>query len=247
MSTTSGKNSRVIISLSVAIGIFLIAILLPKLLISNKILAISTTHGLELLLSLLAIVIFGKSKFAEYGFCRPGVRQSSTTGNTKWIRASLTAPLLGIVATPIILGLGGSGNQLVKSLTFPQIILFVWISSSIIEEIFTRGFLQGHLSILSGKYVKLPFFRIELPVLISALFFACMHFSLLFAGVDAVTMTVTFLFTLSIGLMSGHLRAKTGSLIPAIVVHILANIGGVIGGIIYTIINFLITGELPSI
>ena len=94
--------------------------------------------------------------------------------------------------------------------------------------------------------MKLLFVRIELPVLISALFFACMHFTLLFAGVDATTMAVTFLFTFSIGLMAGYLRAKTGSLIPAIAVHMLANIGGMIGGIIYTLINYMITGKLPG-
>ncbi|MFH1699682.1 MAG: CPBP family intramembrane glutamic endopeptidase [Candidatus Zixiibacteriota bacterium] len=146
-----------------------------------------------------------------------------------------------------IFALGGNGNPLVKSLTFLQIVLFVWIFSSIIGEVFTRGFLRGHLSVLSGKYFRLLFVRIELPVLISALFFACMHFVLLFAGVDATTMVVVFFFTLSIGLMAGHLRAKTGSLIPAIAVHILANIGGAIGGIIYTIVNYLITGKLPII
>ena len=146
----------------------------------------------------------------------------------------------------MILGLGGTGNPLAKGLSFPQIVLFVWIFSSIIEEVFTRGFLQGHLSVLSGKHMKLLFVRIELPVLISALFFACMHFTLLFAGVDATTMAVTFLFTFSIGLMAGYLRAKTGSLIPAIAVHMLANIGGMIGGIIYTLINYMITGKLPG-
>jgi membrane protease YdiL (CAAX protease family) len=242
----SGNSSQTITALSVSIGIFLIAIVLPKLLFSNVILALSTTQGLELFLSLLAIVIFGKRKFSEYGFCRPGLNQPSAQGGTRWIRVILLAPLLGIIATPMILGLGGKGNPLVKSLTFPQILLFVWVFSSVIEEIFMRGFLQGHLSVLSGKYVRLLFFRIELPVLISALFFACMHFVLLFSGVDVTTIAVTLIFTFSIGLMAGSLRAKTGSLIPAIAVHILANIGGMIGGIIYSIISIMITGKLPG-
>lgn len=243
----TNDTSRVTTALSAAIGIFLIAIVLPKFLFSSVLPKLMTTQGLELSLSLLAIAIFGKSKFSEYGFCRPKVSQQPGEGRTRWIRISLAAPLLGIVATPLILGLGGHGNPLVKNLTFPQIVLFVWVFSSIIEEVFTRGFLQGHLSVLSGKYFRLLFLRIELPVMISALFFACMHFALLFGGVDATTMAVIFLFTLSIGLMAGHLRAKTGSLIPAITVHILANIGGMIGGVIYTLVNYLITGKLPSI
>lgn len=240
-------TSRVTMALSVAIGIFLIAIVLPKLLFSSVLPGIMTTQALELLLSLLAIVVFGKSKFSEYGFCLPGASQQPAKAKTRWIRISMMAPLLGMVATPLILGLGGRGNPLVKDLTPLQIVLFVWIFSSIIEEVFTRGFLQGHLSVLSGKYFRFLFMRIELPVMISALFFACMHFMLLFIGVDAITMIVIFLFTLSIGFMAGHLRARTGSLIPAIAVHILANIGGMVGGVIFTFINFLITGKLPNI
>ena len=245
MSTNS--TSRITAALSIAIGIFLIAVLLPQSLFSSVLPGMMTTQGLELVLSLLAIVVFGKSKFAEYGFCLPGANQQPVRVKTRWIRISMMAPLLGVVATPLILGLGGRGNPLIKDLSFPQIVLFVWIFSSIIEEVFTRGFLQGHLTVLSGKYFKLLFIRIEMPVMISAVFFACMHFVLLSVGIDAITMTVVFLFTLSIGLMAGHLRARTGSLIPAIVVHILANIGGMIGGVIFTFASFLITGELPSI
>jgi membrane protease YdiL (CAAX protease family) len=237
---------RVITSIAVAIGIFIIAIVLPKLIVTDTVHRVMATQGLELFLSLLAIAILGKGKFAAYGFCLPKSDNQSGKTKIKWIWISLTATLLGIITTPLILGLGGTGNPLVRALSLPQIILFVWILSSTIEEVFTRGFLQGHLSDLDGKYIKLLSVRVELPVLISALFFACMHFSLLAVGVNAITMVFTFLFTLSIGLMAGFLRAKTGSLIPAIVVHVLANIGGMIGGIIFTIIHFLITGDLPQ-
>lgn len=117
------SSSQVITTLAVALAIFLLAIVVPKLLLNQPRHMIAATQGLELLLSLLAIVIFGKSKFSHYGFCRP---QSQDP-------------------------------------------------------------------------------------------------------------------------LAGHLRAKTGSLIPAIVVHMLANIGGMIGGIIFTLINFTITGKLPTV
>ena len=193
---TSNSSYRAATALLTAIGIFLIAIVIPKFLFSRTILSLAITQGLELFLSLLAIVIFGKSKFSEYGFCLPKKFEFSSGKKMRWLLISLTAPILGIMASIAILSLGGVGNPLVKELTLPQILLFVWIFSSIIEEIFTRGFLQGHLSVLSGKYVKLLFFRVELPVLISALFFASMHFVLLLAGIDITTMVVTFLFTL---------------------------------------------------
>jgi membrane protease YdiL (CAAX protease family) len=205
-----------------------------------------TTQGLELLLALAAIAVLGKGKFADYGFRLPKIDPSAPGRKVRYGLSVLVALFLGIVATIAMLALDGNGNPVVRQLSIPQIMLFVWVSSSVIEEILTRGFLQSHLSALSGKYVK-PFgLRIELPVLISALFFACMHLILPFVGADATTTVVTFLFTLSIGFLAGHLRAKTGSLLPAIGAHMLANIGGMIGGIIYNVVSFIITGKLPT-
>ncbi|UCG61640.1 MAG: CPBP family intramembrane metalloprotease [Candidatus Zixiibacteriota bacterium] len=232
-------SRQVATALLAGVSIFIIAILLPRFVISGTVPRLMTTHGLELILSVLAIAILGRGRFAEYGFCLP-------RGGHRWLLVAVWAPLLGIVATIGVLGLGGAGNPVAKSLSFPQIILFIWISSSIIEEVFTRGFLQGHLSGLSGKYVKLLFWRVEWPVLISAAFFGCMHLVLLVSGADAITTTVTVLFTFSLGLMAGYIRSLTGSLVPAIVVHFLANVGGLIGGIIYTIICILTGGSPPG-
>lgn len=243
--TATNSTSRTVTALAVALGIFIVAVVLPKLVLTGAIPRLATTQGLELLLSLAAIMVIGKGRFSEYGFRRPLATRPDGT-RTRWIVISLMAPLLGIAAALSILGLGGKGNPVVRSLTLPQIVLFVWVSSSLIEEVFTRGFLQGHLSSLSGRYLRLLSVRVELPVLISAVFFACMHLVLLLSGIDAVTMVVTFLFTLSIGLAAGYLRATTESLIPAFAVHILANVGGVIGGIIYAVFSLLTGGKLPG-
>ena len=242
----SEVKSKVTTALVTAIVITLVSIVLPKFILTGAVARISLTQALELTLSLLAIVILGKSRFAEYGFCLPNKNAAPSNGKFRWLLLSLFGLLLGMAATIAVLALGGNGSPVVKQLSLPQIVLFVWIFSSVVEEIFTRGFLQGHLSGLSGRYVKLLFCRVELPVLISALFFACMHLILPFVGADAVTTVVIWLFTFSLGLLAGHLRAKTGSLIPAIVVHMLANISGMVGGIIYNIISYIITGKLPG-
>ena len=39
-------------------------------------------------------------------------------------------------------------------------------------------------------------------------------------------MLVTFVFTLAIGVTAGIYRERTGSLVPAVLVHTMANIGG---------------------
>lgn len=51
----------------------------------------------------------------------------------------------------------------------------------------------------------------------------------------------------SLGLISGHSRAKLGSLIPAVVVHMIGNIGGVTGGMIYEIMTFILSGRNPTL
>ena len=233
-------------ALATAIAIFIIAIILPKFLDVSPAHRILTTQALELGLSLVAIAVLGKGKFAEYGFRRPLTEGNNSGRRLPWLIICLTAPLLGIVASAAIVTLGGNGNPVVRQLTLPQIVLFVWVFSSVIEEIFTRGFLQGHLSDLSGKKVKLLFFHLEVPALISGLFFACMHLSLPFIGADATTTIIIFLFTLSIGFMAGHFRETSGSLYPAIAVHVLANIGGMIGGIIAAVIRVMMGGSLPG-
>lgn len=233
-------------ALIVAVLIFLVAIILPKLLIVRPVARVATTQGLELGLSLLAIAVLGRGRFADYGFCKPRLDRPASEALLRWIPVGLGAMALGAVATMATLIAGAGGNPIAKQLTFLQIILFVWIFSSTIEEIFTRGFLQSHVApVLPGSF-RFLFFRIETAAFISALFFSLMHLSLLASGADPTTIIITILFTFSVGLLAGHHRARTGSLIPAVGIHMLANIGGVIGGIVYTIILILSGGKPPG-
>ncbi|MCX6826909.1 MAG: CPBP family intramembrane metalloprotease, partial [candidate division Zixibacteria bacterium] len=162
-----------------------------------------------------------------------------------WVLIGLIAMAIGGMATLAILISGAAGNPLVKQLTFPQIILFVWVLSSTIEEIFTRGFIQSNLAKGMDISKRVPFLRVDFPTFIGAAVFALMHLVLWLSGTDLKTMLITILFTFSLGLLAGHQRAKSGSLIPAIGVHMLANIGGLIGGIIYAVVTFLASGKLP--
>jgi membrane protease YdiL (CAAX protease family) len=238
------KVKQLLIALATAIAIFVIAIVLPKFIISGGVYRIMTTQALELGLSLLAIMTLGRGRFADYGFCLPKAGSLSISKLSQWLLPVLIALTIGALATMAVLFTGGAGNPIMKQLTFPQIILFVLILSSTIEEIFTRGFFQGHLSSLSSISIKLIFFRVDLPTLISALFFGCMHLSLLMSGADLQTIIVILIFTFSLGLLAAHIRARTGSLLPAIGLHMLGNIGGIVGGIIFNVIHFISTGKM---
>jgi membrane protease YdiL (CAAX protease family) len=214
---------------------------------SQGVSSLLTTQGLELVLALLAIGILGKGRFSDYGFRFPRIPTLSGSVLLKWGLIALAAVGMGAVATLAISLSGSSGSPIVKQLSFPQIVLFVWVFSSIIEEILTRGFIQGHLSPLNELSARVLLFRVSVPTLIGALFFGAMHMVVLFGGADIRTTVIIVIFTFSLGLLCGHQRDKSGSLIPAIMLHALANMGAVVGGIVFVLITIVTTGKLPEL
>jgi len=243
----SKNASRIVTTVLVGVLIFVASIVLPKLLVSQGVSSLLTTQGLELVLALLAIGIVGKGRFSDYGFRLPRIASFSLWVLLKWVLIALAAIGMGAVATLAISLSGSSGSPIVKQLSFPQIVLFIWVFSSIIEEILTRGFIQGHLSPLNEVSVRVLLFRVSLPTLIGALFFGAMHIVLLLSGADILTTVIVVVFTFSLGLLAGHQRDKSGSLIPAIILHALANMGAVVGGIVFVLITIVTTGKLPEL
>ena len=96
---TTSITTRVTTAILAAVVISIIAIVIPKFIFSGVLQKIMTTQGLELLLSLLAIVIFGKSKFSVYGFCHPRANQQPAESKNRWVLISLSGLLLGMAAT----------------------------------------------------------------------------------------------------------------------------------------------------
>jgi membrane protease YdiL (CAAX protease family) len=242
----SSGVETIVTALVVAAAIAVVAIVLPRIVSSVLGLRIVTTQLIQLFLPLLAILVLGGGDFAAYGFRMPDREIMQAKGTPRWWLWGPGAFLLGMAATFVMLLSGGGGNPLVKELSFFQIVLFVWISASIVEEILTRGFLQGHLLRARSMTRDIKPIGLNLSALVSAVFFAAMHLVLLVSGVDFASLIVTLFFTFSLGLISGQLRYRTGSLLPSVLVHMLANIGGVGGGIIYAIITILTGGTLPN-
>ncbi len=236
---------RIIVTFIVGFFIWVVAIFLPKVIITGTIPAIATTQALELILSIIAVWIFGHGRFADYGFRRPEPGYMGTGNLSRVLMSFGVAVVLGMAATSVTLIVGAAGNPIARELNLPQIILFVWIFSSIIEEIFTRGFIQSHIARATTASINFGLFRIQVPVLCSALAFAAMHLILLRRGADATTIVIILCFTFSVGLLAGHERSRSNSLLPAIGVHMLANIGGLLGGIVYAIISVLTGHGLP--
>lgn len=177
-----------------------------------------------LLLSILFIFALNNGSLKSYGF--------NVAKNTNYLKMS--ALTIGVTLGSMFIGgilFMGILNHFFPATNttgFPknesilQMILTIWLWSSICEEVLVRGLLQGFIK--HFKHIKIA--RLSLPVLISGFFFGSMHLSLLNAGMGHWFVCVIVLNTTAIGLLAAYYREKSDSLIPPILIHILANVVG---------------------
>jgi membrane protease YdiL (CAAX protease family) len=124
----------------------------------------------------------------------------------------------------------------------PGIVLWVWVFSSIVEEIFCRGWFQ---TVVGGGEIASQSERARAAIPWSAALFGAMHLTLFFGGVDIAGAAVIVLSVTVLGYICATARARTGSLRPAIAAHVLFNVGSLLGGMIYAIAYRVATGHLP--
>jgi len=183
---------------------------------------IPITHTGMLLASLILICLLSKGKISTYGL--KGIR----------LKALVRPTVVGLSVGIIITGLGEllpmRGFEFMEDFTLLQIILFVWIFASVSEELLTRGLLQGFLRPLEKYRLMIFKFYMSVPVLVAALFFGFMHLGLLTMGASGFTVFVIVLSAIILGVIAGYYREKTGSIVPAIVIHMLFNICGTLMG-----------------
>lgn len=161
-----------------------------------------------------------RGRLADFGFTRGSFRL--TAGFFFWLLPMLVIATLQVVGSPARASSNPAGFGATESPI--AVILTVWVYASICEEIFTRGLLQSWLSPLAAYHIRLGRWVLSVPVLTSALFFAAMHF-VLWPMLGPVALVVVFLCAI-LGLIAGYYREKTGSLVPAILIHSFFDIGG---------------------
>jgi membrane protease YdiL (CAAX protease family) len=188
-----------------------------------------------LILSIITILFLNKGSLKNYGF--------NFSKNTNYFK--LTFISIGITLGAMIVGgalfMGilshffptENTNVFPKSESLIELILAIWIWSSICEEILVRGLMQGFMNHLKTKKVL----GLSLPVIISGLFFGSMHLSLISAGMGVWFVCFILFNTTIIGLLAAFYREKSESLIPPILIHIIANVVGSIPLIIQMIIS----------
>jgi len=185
---------------------------------------IPITHTGMLLASLVLICLLSKGKISTYGL--RGIR----------LKPLVRPTVVGLVFGIIITGLGElvpmAGLEFMEDFTLLQIIILAWIFASVSEELLTRGLLQGFLSSLDKYGLTIFGFYMSVPVLIAALFFGLMHLGLLTMGASGSAVFVIALSGIILGVIAGYYREKTGSIVPAIVIHMLFNICGTVMGLL---------------
>jgi membrane protease YdiL (CAAX protease family) len=215
--------SRIVGALVIGLAVFTIALSLTRAfpLADDSFLPSSfITHTSVWVLSILLIAIVSRGRLETYGLTGGSFR--FTPRILLWMVPTAVMSVMGFAASR-----SGGEIQEVVGLSKLQNIIFVWVYASVSEEIFTRGLLQSFLSPLR-KYGISPFNRgrLSVPVLFSGLYFGGMHIVLIDRLGPAVV--VTIVLTTFLGLVAGHYRERTGSLVPAIIIHALFNVGGML-------------------
>ena len=213
------RSFRPVFALILAAGVALAAMYAPRLVVVSLASFLPpsfVTHTVMFVLSIAAMWLLSKGRLDLYGITT-GTYQFSPH-IVMWVLPTGVLSLASTIASP-----GGQRTGFPIELTKYQIIVFVWVYASICEELLTRGLLQMLLGGNSRDGAGAPR-KLSMPVIVSALFFGAMHLVLVKSmGLAAVPV---ILLTVFLGLVAARYRERTGSLLPAIIVHALFNIGG---------------------
>lgn len=196
----------------------------------------AVSQGLMAAVTMGAMAV-SKRPLAEFGFRRPVPAQ----GHFK-----LWGLALGAASTGVILALGLRGMRgSLAAYGLAGIVLWIWVISSIVEELFCRGLFQTLVAV--GGESDPPGEFPPAAVMWSASLFGAMHLPLLLGDAEIAAVVVILLSVTALGYVCATARARTGSLRPAIAAHMMFNVGGFLAGVIYTIAYRVATGHIPSV
>ena len=172
------------------------------------------------ILCVLLMLALGWGRLGGFGFAWPTDFQP--------VRVCLLGLAVGVATSVLGRIAAMEENMTAAEFSFLQVVVFIWICASIWEEVLTRGLVQGFLSSLSQHGFSVANIRFSLPMVVSALFFGAMHLVLLTTGMGLPSVLFIVVFACVVGLIAALYRERTGSLLPAIMVHMAANIGGTV-------------------
>jgi membrane protease YdiL (CAAX protease family) len=199
-----------VITILLFAGVYVPAFIAASLFAPDEEAAVPWVVAVSLVAALLIMALLSRIagyRFSAFGFGPPAVRDM----------------LWGVgwgVVIGLVLRLGSallevSGPFSEESFSRWQIIALFWVAAPIQEEVIFRGLLQGTLEGRMRKTIALGGMRLSIAALIIAVLFAVVHLS-----VDPLVAVAALL----LGLVAGHLRWRSGSLVPAVLVHALFNV-----------------------
>ncbi len=183
----------------------------------------TATQVMILAVSLVLILCFSRGNLTRYGFRRSTIKQIKAA----FLFGSIAAVTVHVLLAVLWKLLSLSENQpVIAGSSFVQIVISVWILASISEEMLFRSLIQSFLGPLREHGVSIFGIRLSLPVLIAALLFGLVHIMLLTTGADIYFIAGIVSSAVVLGIVAGYYREKSGSLLPAILVHMLFNAYG---------------------
>jgi membrane protease YdiL (CAAX protease family) len=186
------------------------------------------THTGMLVSSIIIGHFLTKGNLSEYGFKKPS--------NFNLIRIFSIGLGFGVLVAIVRILISGGVVDMFEDYISIEIILGVWLYASIAEEILTRGLIQGYLNAHSKSGLQISSVFLSIPVLVGAFFFGFMHLATLTLGLDFITVISTVISAIFVGIVAGYYCEKTGSLAPAILIHMLFNIAGSLVGVVFVLV-----------
>jgi membrane protease YdiL (CAAX protease family) len=180
----------------------------------------TSRHSTMLILSLVCMLILTKGTMRGYGFrWDKNMHLLLLTGITLLFSFLVNALARQLSLAPTYYF--GSA-----ALSFLSRGAYLWIWTSISEEVFTRGLIQGSLAPFQQLGIRISSTFISMPVIVGALFFGAMHLILLTTGMDWFRVVFLVGATTLLGLFAGYHKERTGSLVAPVVIHLFFNMGG---------------------
>jgi len=233
VSRPAADISRGVSGVALGFGIFLVALYVvpslgpvARLVESSAWLSEGEVTQLTLLIVSLSLIYpLGKGKVGGFGLRGATPRQILVPALTGMVVAFIVLVLSSVVmmatAGPPE---AGSADPPMNG-GWPRFVLSVVFLASICEEVFARGLVLGYLAPLTRYSVRALRWRLSAPVLVSALGFGLGHLCLL-GSMDTRMVVLIVVNATVLGLLAGYHREKTGSILPAIAVHMAFNIVG---------------------
>jgi membrane protease YdiL (CAAX protease family) len=189
-------------------------------------------------LSLAGIALAG-GRWSEWGFRR--------AADARWGRFILRGGALGAATSAVIILSPARGMHWLRELGFAGLVVWIWIHSSVSEEVFVRGWFQGFVRPEGSAPLRIGPLSLDKRCALSALLFGSMHLPNVRYGADAWTLAIVVSATTALGWLAARDRARSGSLGPPIATHVAFNVGGMVGAILTTLAVVVASGEPPQI